>query len=460
MLKSKGRILLIDDNEELLVAIRLILSPYFAEVKTLSNPNQIITIIEKDPYDVIILDMNFTAGINTGNEGFYWMNQILKIDPEATIIFITSYGDIELAVKAIKGGATDFIHKSWDKDKILSTILSAYQIRISKLQIKTLKSKQKHFLERENHGFNICPVESYRMKEIMKNVDKVSATDANILILGENGTGKEVIAREIHRKSNRHDEIFVRVDVGSISENLFESELFGHVKGAFTDAHTDRAGWFEVASGGTLFLDEIGNLPLSLQTKLLSAIQQKEIVRIGSNKSCPVDIRLICATNSPIYQLTDEGLFREDLLYRINTIQIELPPLRERQEDIPSLVHFFLDQFSKKYRKGEIKINQTAMSKLQKHYWKGNIREMMNVIEKTVILCEDNLLKPNDFILSDSVHTKLSNVEDFDLEKNERQLIEKALLKFGNNISLTAKNLGVNRTTLYNKMKKYGLEPI
>lgn len=459
MTKPEGKILIIDDNEELLVAFRLSLAAYFSEIKTVSNPAQIPSLIEKETFDVILLDMNFTAGVNTGNEGFYWMNRIIETDSDAAIVFITAYGNIELAVKAIKEGATDFIQKSWDKDKILSTILSAYQIRKSKIQIKALKSKQRHLVEKENMEHNFCPSQSDSMKEVMRTVSKVAQTEANILLLGESGTGKEVIAREIHRKSTRKDEIFVSVDLGSISENLFESELFGNVRGAFTDAKSDRAGRIEIASGGTLFLDEIGNLPLSLQSKLLTAIQRKEIVRVGSNKPIAIDIRIICATNSPIYQLAEEGHFREDLLYRINTIQIELPPLRDRQEDIPLLADFFLEKYSGKYGKGKMGLSQLAVNKLQKHFWKGNIREFMNTIEKAVILSEAPILKPGDFILSGIAQEKIKDSEEFDLDKVEKEIIVKALKRFGN-ITHTARKLGVNRTTLYNKMKRYGIESI
>jgi len=457
MPKSEGKILIIDDNEELLVAFRLSLAPYFSEIITASNPGQIPSLIEKETFDVILLDMNFTAGINTGNEGFYWMSRILEVDSEATIVLITAYGNIELAVKAIKQGATDFIQKSWNKEKIVSTILSAYQIRKSKIQIRALKSKQKHLVEKENQEHYFCASKSVTMQEVIRTVSKVAPTDANVLILGENGTGKEVIAREIHRNSLRKEEIFVSVDLGSISENLFESELFGHISGAFTDAREDRTGRIEIASGGTLFLDEIGNLSLSLQMKLLTALQNKEIIRVGSNKLIPVDIRLICATNSPIYRLVDGGRFREDLLYRINTIQIELPPLRERQEDIPLLANYFLEKYSKKYGKKNMMINQLALNKLQKYIWRGNIRELMNTIEKAVILSETQVLKQGDFMLSGVSSLNEKDNEEYDLEKYERQIIIRALKKFNNNISLTAQKLGINRTTLYNKMKRYGL---
>jgi len=458
MPKQAGKILIIDDNEELLIAFRLALIPYFSEVRTISTPNQIPKLTEKETFDVIVLDMNFTAGINMGNEGLYWMSRILETDPDAAVVFITAYGNVELAVKAIKEGATDFIEKSWDKSKIISTILSAYQIRKSKLQIKSLKSKQRHLVEKEDQEFNFCPYASAGMKEVMQIVEKVAGTEANILLLGENGTGKEVIAREIHRRSKRSDEIFVSVDLGSISVTLFESELFGHVRGAFTDALTDRAGRVEIASGGTLFLDEIGNLPLSLQTKLLSVIQRREIIRVGSSIPVPVDVRIICATNLPIYQLADEAQFREDLLYRINTIQIELPPLRERQEDIPYLTQFLLEKYARKYGKDRLQITEPAIKKLQKHYWKGNIRELMSSIEKAVILSEEKTLRPKDFILSGMSLNKERESEDFDLERNEKEIIEKALQRFGSNITTTARKLGVNRTTLYNKMKKYGIE--
>ncbi|UCG28156.1 MAG: sigma-54-dependent Fis family transcriptional regulator, partial [Bacteroidales bacterium] len=358
MQKTTGKILIVDDNEELLIALRMILSPHFGEIKTEKNPNLILSLIERESFDIILLDMNFKAGINTGNEGIFWMNKILEIDPDSTIVFITAYGDIELAVKSIKEGAADFIQKSWDQEKILSTIMAAYNLRQSKLEILRLKTKQSHLKEKIDRDYEFCTGESQIMQDLSRIIEKVAPTDANILIMGESGTGKEVIAREIHKLSARSDEIFVNVDLGSLSETLFESELFGYVKGAFTDAKEDKPGRFEIASGGTLFLDEIGNLTLPLQSKLLTAIQNRQVIRLGSNSPVPVDIRLICATNKPLFEMAEKGQFREDLIYRINTVQIEIPPLRDRPEDIPQLANFFLRNFREKYHKNDLVIGK------------------------------------------------------------------------------------------------------
>ena len=456
-MNNEGKILIIDDNEEFLVAYEVFLSRHFKTVKTLADPDRIPSLLDKSEFDVILLDMNFSAGIHSGNEGFFWMNRILAADKDATIILITAFGDIDLAIRAIREGASDFILKSWDKEKILSTILSAYQLRMSRLEIRNLKTKQQHLIENEKREFDLCRGSSVQMTEIWKTVEKVAPTDANILILGENGTGKEILAREIHSQSKRRDEIFVPIDVGSISENLFESELFGHVKGAFTDAVGNRPGRIEIASGGTLFLDEIGNLPLSLQAKLLSVLEKREVTRVGASQATPVNIRLICATNSNLYQLCEEGRFREDLMYRINNIQFELPPLRERPEDIPQLVRYFIDKFTSKYNKPGIKISNHALRQLSKNYWKGNIRELRNRVEKAVLLSEESLLKPSDFESNQVNHDPGNETAGYSLESNERNLILKALKRTGNNKKMTARILGINRTTLYNKMKKYGI---
>jgi len=453
---KKGRILIVDDNEELLIALRLFLSPHFAEIVTEKNPNLISSLIPNN-FDIILLDMNFKAGINTGNEGFYWMKEIIKFDPSAIIVFITAYSDVELAVKAIKEGATDFIQKSWDENKILSTVLSAYKLRQSKLEISNLKAKHQHLSQNIQNEFALIKGEAPKMQALYNTIDKVARTKANILLLGENGSGKEVFAREIHRLSDRKDEIFVSVDLGSISETLFESELFGHKKGAFTDAKQDRMGRFEVASGGTLFLDEIGNLSLPLQAKLLAVIQNEEIVKLGSNQALPIDIRLICATNKNLYKMVEEGEFREDLLYRINTIQIEIPSLRERIEDIPILSNYFLDMYKTKYNKPQLKIGNSALERLKKHPWNGNIRELRHSVEKAVIMAEEKVLKASDFFFDTKQSIKQGKLDDFNLAENEKQIIQKAIAKYDGNLSLTAKMLGINRSTLYEKMKKYEL---
>lgn len=453
---TKGKLLIVDDSPDLLVAFRYFLSPYFDEVRTEQRPDRMLSLLKAEAIDLILLDMNFAAGVNTGNEGFYWMQRILEIDPAATIVLITAYGDIELAVRAIKQGATDFIHKSWDEEKILSTVLSAYRHRQSRLEIERLKNRQNLLIERENNGSPVCYGISKSMMDVHSLVEKVAATDANILILGENGTGKEVIAREIHRLSNRSNEIFVTVDVGAIPEPLFESELFGYCKGAFTDAKADKPGRFEVASGGTLFLDEIGNIPLHLQAKLLSVIQNGAVIRLGSNKPIPIDIRLICATNLSPYSMVEEGSFREDLLYRINTVQVDLPPLRERKEDIPYLVKYIMPQFVKKYNKSPMTISNEAIQRLQEHPWKGNIRELKHQIEKAVILTDSDTIQPSDIVFNP---TKENVVEfnDLNLEKIEMNAIRTALKKHSSNIRQAAIELGINRSTLYEKIKKYNL---
>ena len=460
MSKKEGAVLIVDDNEELLIAYEIFLTPHFETIKTLSNPNAIPSELHTSAYDVILLDMNFSAGINTGNEGFFWMKKVLEMDQDASIILITAYGDVEQAIRAIRDGASDFVLKSWDREKILSTILAAYQLRRSKREIRNLKSKQQHLIDHNNRNFDFCQGSNQLMVDLLNTVGKVAPTDANILILGENGTGKEVLARDIHTKSMRSGEIFVGIDVGSIAETVFESELFGHMKGSFTDAVEDKPGRIEIASGGTLFLDEIGNLPLSLQAKLLSVIEKKEVCRVGSNKVIPVDVRLICATNSNLYQLCEEGRFREDLLYRINNIQLDLPPLRERPEDIPQLVDFFIDKFAVKYAKSGFKASKHAIHQLSKNMWKGNIRELRNVVEKAVILSEGPLLKPEDFVINTGFRDRQTDHQEFNLEENEKIIIRKALLTFGNNKKLTARELGINRTTLYNKMRKHGFESL
>jgi DNA-binding NtrC family response regulator len=457
MSEKEGRILIVDDNEELLIAYEIFLAPHFRTIKTLSNPNTILLELKASDFDVVLLDMNFAAGINTGNEGFFWMNKILEEDRDISIILITAYGDVELAIRAIRDGATDFVLKSWDREKILSTILAAHQLRKSKREISQLKSRQKHLIEKANNDYDFCSGNSPKMQVILNVVKKVAPTDANVLILGENGTGKEILAREIHAQSARRGEIFVAIDVGAISESVFESELFGHEKGAFTDAKEDKPGRIEIASGGTLFLDEIGNLPLSLQSKLLSVIEKREVSRVGASRSNPVNIRLICATNANLYRQCEEGAFREDLLYRINHIQFDMPPLRERMEDIPYLLEFFLRKFSVRYGRPGLKVSKLARHQLMRRQWKGNIRELRNVVEKAVLLSEGTVLGPADFE-SYKGYQEQSGEKGYNLEEHEKDLIGKALRAFGHNKKLTAQELGINRTTLYNKLKKHGFE--
>lgn len=456
-MKTDGKILIVDDNKDLLTALRLLLIPFFSEVRIESNPNQIPSILSKESFDIILLDMNFSAGVNTGNEGLYWMKKIHETEPDIGIVFITAYGDVELAVRSMKEGAIDFIQKSWEEEKILSTILSAFKLSRSIQEIKALKNKQKHLNQNAINTGTFCLGKSDAMKKIMDIIDKVAATDANVLILGESGTGKEVIAREIHRQSKRKEGIFVNVNITSISESLFESEMFGHVKGAFTDAKSDRAGRFEIASGGSLFLDEIADLSMPLQSKLLAAIQNREIVRVGSHKHIPVDIRLISATNKDIFQFVDDQKFREDLLYRINTIQIEIPPLRERRDDIPVLADFFLEIFADKYGKDKIRISQKAQQILKEQPWYGNVRELQHLIEKSVIMCDSSLLTPRNFLFDKKSKVPDIPAESFNLAENEKRIIQTALDKQKGNVSKTAKILGINRSTLYEKIKKYDI---
>ena len=457
MPRKEGSILIIDDNKDLLLALKLFLSRQFEKIDTLNNPNLILAALDKQSYDVILLDMNFKAGIATGNEGIFWLHQILGKDPLATVVFITAYGDVELAVKSMKEGATDFIMKSWDEQKILSTLHAAYELRKSKMEVSLLKKKQAHLSGEIRSQFSVCDCPSKAMEEIMQMLKKVASTDASVLILGENGTGKEVIAREIHRLSERKNEIFVKVDLGAIPETLFESELFGHTRGAFTDAKEEKDGRFVIASKGTLFLDELGNLPLALQSKLLSAIQNREVFPLGSSIPIPIDVRIITATNLPLQEMISQSTFREDLYYRINAIQVEIPALRERKEDIPVLAEFFLRKYSEQYNKASLQLKKKALSHLVQHGWPGNIRELEHTIEKGVILSDDREVGPEHLFPASTSMKASPTIDTFDLEANEKRIIEKAIRSESGNIASSARKLGINRSTLYQKMKKYGL---
>lgn len=452
---AKGNILIVDDNKSILSALEILLIPEFQTVTTLSDPNQIPTELRRKDYNLVILDMNFNAGINTGNEGIYWLGRIKETHPEISVVMITAYGDIELTVKALKMGATDFFLKPWDNNKLLATLKSALQLNWSKKEVNQLKEKEKGLKTEINREQKFIIGSSPQLMQVLNMVRKVAKTDANVLITGENGTGKELIAHEIHRLSERANEVMISVDMGAVSETLFESELFGHVKGAFTDARDNRPGKFEVADKGSLFLDEIGNLPYHLQAKLLAALQNRKISRVGSNQTIPVDIRLICATNKNLEQMVGEGAFREDLLYRINTIQIEVPPLRERGNDILVLADFFLKKYASKYNKPGLKINQQAQDKLMKYTWPGNIRELQHTIEKAVILSEGSVLKAEDFFMRPVVQGRNSDAE-MTLEEMEKRMINQAIDKNNGNLSAAAEQLGITRQTLYNKIKKQG----
>jgi len=448
-----AKILVIDDNKSVLSALEILLQFEYKMVRTISNPNQISSFADLDSYDIVLLDMNFSAGVNTGNEGLFWLREIRKKAPHISVIMMTAYGAIDLAVKALKEGAADFVLKPWNNDKLLATVKSAYELRKSQKEVSKLKEQGSNLKQVINQSNNHIVGNSKALNSVLQLTAKVAKTEVNVLVTGENGTGKELIARELHKLSPRSAEVFISVDMGSISENLFESELFGHTKGSFTDAKEDRAGKFEAANGGTLFLDEIGNLSLQAQAKLLSAIQNKTIVRIGSNKAIPVDIRLICATNENLDKMVKDGLFREDLLYRINTIRIEVPPLREREGDILVLTDFYLRKFTAKYAKPGLRINQAAQEKLMAYHWPGNVRELLHTLERAVILSEGNLLEADDFPL-DSKSSKSGATDPKTLEEMELMMISNALVQNDGNYSAAAEQLGISRQTLYNKMKK------
>jgi len=450
-----AKILVIDDNKSVLSALEILLQFEYKTVETISNPNQISSFPNLEEFDIVLLDMNFSAGVNTGNEGLFWLREIQKKAPQISVIMMTAYGAVDLAVKALKEGAADFVLKPWNNDKLMATVKSAYELRKSRKEINKLKQKEDNLKQHINQSKNYIVGNSKALNSVLNLVGKVSKTDVNVLVTGENGTGKELIARELHKLSNRKNEVFISVDMGSISENLFESELFGHVKGSFTDAKDDRSGKFEAANGGTLFLDEIGNLSLQTQAKLLSAIQNKIVVRVGSNKSVPVDIRLICATNVNLDKMVSDGLFREDLLYRINTIRVEVPPLRERDDDILVLADFYLGKFISKYGKQGLRINQAAQEKLMGYSWPGNIRELLHTMERAVILSEGNVLKPEDFLLNEKTPVTIKSGPET-LEEMELLMISNALDQNDGNYSAAADQLGISRQTLYNKMKKSG----
>jgi len=458
MEEKTGRILAVDDNEDILFALKLLLRPHVELIETLTGPERIPEMMKKEDWDVILLDMNFTKDAISGQEGFDSLSVILEIDPQAVVVFITAYGDAEKAVKAIKMGATDFILKPWQNEKLLATINSAISLRRTRIQAENLRIKQQEISAVLDQPFTDFIGQSPEMMEVFSTIKKVAPTDANVLILGENGTGKELVARAIYRNSIRKNEVFISVDLGSIAETLFESELFGHEKGAFTDAHKMKQGRFEIASGGTLFLDEIGNLNYPLQSKLLTVLERREITRVGSAKPIDIDVRLICATNINIHDDVAEGVFRQDLLYRINTVEIHLPALRDRTGDIPLLADHFLKIYARKYRKSIRNIQSAAIKKLNQYAWPGNVRELQHAIERAVIMCEGTSLGPDDFILSSSLRSSGGlDFDSFNLEEIEKTVIEKVLKQNQGNVTQAATQLGLTRTSLYRRMEKHGL---
>ena len=451
-----GKILIVDDNEDVLFALNLLLEPYTEKIKVATTPDRIEHFMTTFHPDLILLDMNFSRDAISGQEGFESLKQILQIDPQAIVIFMTAYADTDKAVRAIKAGATDFIPKPWEKDKLLATLTSGMRLRQSQQEVSILK-EQVEVLSGQNTSENDIIGESSVMQEVFTTINKLSNTDANILILGENGTGKDVIARLIYRCSPRYGKPFVTIDLGSIPEQLFESELFGFEKGAFTDAKKSKAGRMEVATNGTLFLDEIGNLSLPMQSKLLTAIEKRQISRLGSTQTVPIDVRLICATNADIRQMVEDGNFRQDLLYRINTIEIHIPPLRERGNDIILLADHFLDRYTRKYKKEIHGLTREAKNKLLKYAWPGNVRELQHTIERAVILGDGSMLKPENFLFHTTSKQKKEEEVVLNLEQLERQAIEKALRISNGNISRAAEYLGITRFALYRKLEKLGL---
>lgn len=447
MAKNKGKILVVDDNSGIRAALKLLLPMHFDQVELIPSPNELISRLAEFRPDVVLLDMNFHTDINTGNEGLYWLSEIKKRCPDMAVVLFTAYADIQLAVEGMKRGAFDFIVKPWDNDKLVQTLKAAYEGRNKEEKEPLKPSSLKMFWGK-----------GQSMSAIHKTVEKIAPTDATILITGENGTGKDVLAGEIHRMSERSFRPMVCVDAGALTETLFESELFGHVKGAFTDAHADHVGKFQQADGGTLFLDEIGNIPLHLQAKLLRAIQNRAVTRVGDTRSIPVDIRLICATNKDLEKMVRDGEFREDLYYRINTMHLHLPALRERTDEIVPLAEMFIAKYAERYRRAVSGLTPEAAEILMSHHWSGNIRELQNCIEKAVILSDGEMLTASDIELPQSRRTAIPDISNTcSLEETEEKAIRAAMARFGGNLSMVAKSLEISRPTLYSKLKKYNI---
>jgi len=459
-MENTERILIIDDDRDVLFTARTLLKNEFAEIVTLDSPERLPELLTGNDFDIILLDMNFAPGRVSGEEGLSWLKRILICRPDSYVIMSTAFGDIDIAVESMKAGAIDFIVKPWQKERLLTTLKNVSELRKARKEIELLNSKQRVLKSDIERNFSEIVTVSPIMLEIFRTIRKVAATNASVLILGENGTGKELIAREIHRNSDRRERDFVSIDLGAITPSLFEAELFGHEKGAFTDARDQRIGRFEIASGGTVFLDEIGNLPKNMQSKLLSVIQKRQITRVGSNKDIPVDFRLICATNSPIFDLVATGDFREDLLYRINTVTINLPPLRERKEDIPVLAEHFLKLYLQKYNRKSGRMSKETIASLRQYPWPGNIRELQHAIERAVILFEGSTLRPSDFNLLMTRNTSLFSPPVTSIKEVEKERIIEAIRTLNGNLTKVASELGIGRSTLYRKMKRYGLHQI
>lgn len=457
-MKKDATILIVDDEEDILLTLRLFLKQHFERVFTERNPNLLPRMMRQYEPDVILLDMNFRKGDTSGTEGMRWLQKAIELDPRANVIMITAYGDVKVAVQCLKAGAVDFVEKPWRNEKLLATINSVVKLSQSKQEVKQLQDRQKLLSADMDQQFTEMVGESPGMKKVFQTIDKVAKTDADILILGENGTGKELVARAIHRQSQRAEEVFISVDLGAVPESLFESELFGHKKGSFTDAKEDRTGRFEAANGGTLFLDEIGNIPLQSQSKLLTVLQNREVVRIGSVQPTPINIRLVCATNVPLYERVREKTFRQDLLYRINTVEIHLPPLRERVTDIPLLAEHFLKMYARKYQKPNLKFAADTVKKLQAYNWPGNIRELRHAVERAIILCDGDQLEPNDFMLQNLIEEEGETaLPSYNLDDLEKWAVQKSMTRHQGNITRAAEELGLTRAALYRRLEKYGL---
>jgi two-component system, NtrC family, response regulator HydG len=453
----EGKILIVDDDAGVLSAANLLLKRHFKQVDTEKNPLRIPYWVNSGSYDVILLDMNFTRDLSSGKEGFEWLDKILDLDPTISVVLFTAYGDIEMAVRAIKSGATDFVLKPWHNDKLVATLKTALEKAAGKKHAsnkipETRNTKNSTALSEHPFIGN-----SKAVQNILDTIERVAATDANILILGENGTGKDLVAKIIHQQSLRKEKTFVPVDLGAIAETLFESELFGHAKGAFTDAKEERMGKLEEADGGTIFLDEVGNISLPMQAKLLTVLQNRTITKVGSNKTKVIDVRLICATNKAVYKMVTENNFRQDLLYRINTIEIQLPALRDRKEDIPLLADYFLHIYAKKYNRTVTELSSAVIKQLQKHNWPGNVRELQHAMERAVILCQGQTLQPEDFKGFTINDEAISTIESLQLEEMEVLMIKKALSKHNGNITETARELGLTRASLYRRLEKFGI---
>ncbi len=457
-MKKDATILIVDDEEDILLTLRLFLKQHFERVFTERNPHLLPRMMRQYEPNVILLDMNFRKGDTSGTEGMRWLKKAIELDPSANVIMITAYGDVKVAVKCLKAGAVDFVEKPWRNEKLLATINSVVQLSQSKQEVKQLQDRQKLLSADMDQQYTEMVGDSPGMKKVFQTIDKVAKTDADVLILGENGTGKELVARAIHRQSRRAGEVFISVDLGAIPETLFESELFGHKKGSFTDAKEDRTGRFEAASGGTLFLDEIGNLPMPSQSKLLTVLQNREVVRVGAVQPVPINIRLVCATNAPLYEKVREKAFRQDLLYRINTVEIHLPPLRERVTDIPLLAEHFLKMYARKYQKPNLNFTAETVKKLQAYNWPGNIRELRHAVERAIILCDGDRLEPSDFLLQNLIEDEGETaLPSYNLDDLEKWAIQKSMTRHQGNITRAAEELGLTRAALYRRLEKYGL---